>query len=416
MDPFGWRFTTALAGTLIVALTAVTAQLLFGKPIWTYCAGLLLALEHLNVVLSRTAILDLHLELWVVAGFLFLLLDRRWLERKEAARLDAEPAGGEEPDGDDGERAPIYSPIWRPWRFAAGAAFGAAMSIKWSGAMALFAGLVISFVWETVRRRHHAPERSWWSALWRSFASEAFGLMLAFVIVPVVVYITVWLPWMNHFDWDLKVWWDTQLDTFRYHFQGGLQWLKEDPETGVMTPTHPYYAKWWEWVLLIRPISFFVEDLGPDTRQILAIGNPAVFWGFLIALPYTALLWRRHLDWIAGFLVMTYLGLLVPWFFVTRPSFFFYVVPLTPMMVLTITYLLRTMSDSKIVVRDRSGDVAVNPQTGEPAVSTAYPYRPFVWIYLAIAVGMFLWFWPVLTAGRISDIRWKTIVWFPRWI
>lgn len=414
MDPFGWRFTSALAGTLVVTLTAITAQLLFRKPVWTYCAGLLLSLEHLNVVMSRTAILDVHLELWVVAGFLFLVLDRRWLERKASARDGS--TRDEEPGEQTLERAPVYSPIWRPWRFAAGAAFGAATTVKWSGAMALFVGLVISYVWETVRRRHHAPERSWWSAFGRAFASETLGLAIAFVIVPVVVYVAIWVPWIRHFDWDLKAWWDTQVGTFDYHFNGGLEWTKEDPETGVQTPTHPYYARWWEWVLLIRPISFFVEDLGPDTRQILAIGNPAVFWGFVVALPYAALLWRRHRDWVAGFLVMTYLGLLLPWVAVSRPTFFFYALPLTPVMALTITYLLRAMSDSKIVVRDRSGDVAVNPQTGEPAVSTAYPYRPFVWIYLAIAVGMFLWFWPVLTAGRISDIRWKTIVWFPRWI
>ena len=25
-------------------------------------------------------------------------------------------------------------------------------------------------------------------------------------------------------------------------------------------------------------------------------------------------------------------------------------------------------------------------------------------------------FWPVLTAGRISDLHWRTIVWFNAWI
>ena len=61
------------------------AQLLFGKPVWTFVAGLLIATEHLNVVMSRTALLDVHLELWVVVGFFFLLLDRRWLERRQQA-------------------------------------------------------------------------------------------------------------------------------------------------------------------------------------------------------------------------------------------------------------------------------------------------------------------------------------------
>ena len=85
-------------------------------------------------------------------------------------------------------------------------------------------------------------------------------------------------------------------------------------------------------------------------------------------------------------------------------------------MVLAVTYLLRQLSDATLVVRGTDGQIAIDPETGGLAVSTAYVYRPFVWIYLIAAVAMFVWFWPVLTAGRISDLRWPTIVWFPGWI
>jgi dolichyl-phosphate-mannose--protein O-mannosyl transferase len=85
-------------------------------------------------------------------------------------------------------------------------------------------------------------------------------------------------------------------------------------------------------------------------------------------------------------------------------------------MILAIVLLLRRLSDVTLVVRDPDGKVAMNPTTGAPAVSTANVYRPFVWIYVIAAVGVFLWFWPILTAGRISDLRYPTIVWFPNWI
>ena len=75
----------SLAGTLVVVLTALIAQLLFASPLWTFVTGLLLGVESLNVVMSRTALLDTHLELWVVVGFLSLVLDRRWIERRTAA-------------------------------------------------------------------------------------------------------------------------------------------------------------------------------------------------------------------------------------------------------------------------------------------------------------------------------------------
>ncbi|MGZ8579253.1 MAG: hypothetical protein ACXWWX_06960, partial [Actinomycetota bacterium] len=163
--------------------------------------------------------------------------------------------------------------------------------------------------------------------------------------------------------------------------------------------------------------SFFVKDLGPDIQQILALGSPAVFWAYLFALPYVLFSWWRARDWKAGFLAITFLGLFVPWLGVSRPTFYFYAVPLVPFMVLGITYVLRDVADARLVVRDReTGGVAVNPETGEPAISNSYVYRPFVWVFLIVAVVMFVLFWPLMSGGQMTDIHWRAIVWFNRWI
>jgi dolichyl-phosphate-mannose-protein mannosyltransferase len=424
MDPWGWRFTSAVAGTLVVLFTAVIAQMLFAKPVWTFVAGLLIATEHLNVVMSRTALLDVHLELWVVVGFLFLLLDRRWIERRQEqddAIVDADPAPVAAEDGMDilaVEQAlpptPVVSPVVRPWRLAAGVAFGAAASVKWSGAMALFAAFVIAYMWETARR--HRQGRSWGGAFGRALTRETLGIVIAFVLIPLVVYMATWLPWLHHFGWSWSKWWENFTATIRFQ-RNGIQWTALDPKTGVYTPTHPYYAKAWKWIIDARPTSFFVKDIGPDIEQVLAIGNPFIFWASVVAIPAVAVMWYRLRDWRAGFLVVAFAGQYLPWFLVTRPTFFFYVLPLTPFMILGITYVLQQASDATIVVRDReTGDVAINPETGEPAISRAYVYRPFVVAYLIAVVGVFIWFWPVLTAGRISDLHWRTIVWFNAWI
>ncbi len=420
MDPFGWRFTSALAGTLVVLLIAVIIQMLFRKPVWTLVGGTLMSLEGMNVVMSRTAILDVHLELWVVAGFLLLVLDRRWIERRQARidqQQDAEEEEDSEAEEEDGEgRVPLRacSPVWRPYRFAAGAAFGAATAVKWSGAMALFAAVLLSFMWEVSRRRRRGA--TFGRATASALGWESFGMALAFVVVPLGVHMLTWLPWLNHFDWDWAKWWDTQKATFRYH-RSGIEWTNLDPDTGAYTPTHPYYSRPWEWFFMIRPISFFVKDLGPDIQQIHGIGHPLIFWANVLAIPFLAFAWRRLRDWRAGFIMVAFAGQYLPWFLVGRPTFFFYVLPLTPFMVLAITYMCRVLSDATIVVRDRvTGEIAINPETGRPAVSRAYVYRPFVWAYLVAAVALFIWFWPVWTAGQISDVRWRAIVWFNRWI
>jgi len=446
MNPLGWRWTSALAGTLVVMFVAIIAQLLFGSALWTFVAGVLIATENLNVVMSRTAILDVHLELWVVAGFLFLVLDRRWIDRREPVPVDADPvttdnAGSPSLDDDPpivlddplaqtvsdqnvrvaSPSAPTYSPLWRPWRFAAGAAFGAAIAVKWSGVAALAAAVLLSLAWETTRRRR--PGRSLRAAFGRALARESLGIVLAFLIVPFAVYFITWLPWFNHWGYSLlhdpvtsfKQWGHEQAAIWDYHAHDSKEFAANSE--GVMTPTHPYYAHTWTWILMLRPISFYVQDLGPDIQQILAIGNPAVFWASFITMPYLVFAWRRLRDWRAGFILIGFAMQYVPWFFVSRPQFFFYVLPMTPFMVLGVVYLARQLSEATIVLRDPvTGEVDVNPDTGEPAVSVHHPYLPFVTIYLVIAVGLLVLFWPVLTAGQISDEHWKSIVWFRGWV
>jgi len=401
MDPFGWRIGSAVAGTLAVTGVALIAQLLFGRPLWTFIGGLLLALEHLSVVLSRQALLDIHLQLWVVAGFLCLVLDRRWIDIRTRRA----------PPEDEGD-PPVPSPLWRPWRYAAGVAFGAAVAVKWSGGFGMLAAIVISLMWETSRRLRGDTARG--RAFRRALVQESFSLVVAFLVIPVIVYVVTYLPWLNHFDWKVGEFFDQQLRVARYHLFV-LKTLAVDPETGALTPTHYGYSRPWTWLVMTRPVPLTWQDFGPSIRDLLAIGNPVVFWGSIWALPYLAFAWWRKRDWVPGFFLMAVLLQYLPWLLVARPQFFFYVAPFTPFLVLGLVYMLRDLSDARLIVREPGGVVATDPETGRPAVSVWHPYRPIAWAVVAAAVGLFLWFWPVLTWQLISDERFKLIVWFPGW-
>jgi dolichyl-phosphate-mannose-protein mannosyltransferase len=399
MDPFGWRIGSAVAGTLAVTATALLAQLLFGNALWTFVAGLLLATEHLSVVLSRLALLDVHLELWVAVGFLFLVLDRRWIDR----RTPRDPPEGSVP------RAP--SPLWRPWRYAAGVALGAAFAVKWSGALAILAALVISLVWETTRRGRWAASRG--RAFSAALARESFGLLVAFLVLPLLVYVAIYLPWLHHFGWDVRRLIDTELSAAKFHLN--LRALALDPDTGSMTPTHYAYSRPWTWLVMTRPVLISSMDAGTAGREILAIGNPVIFWGSVWALPYLAVAWRRKREWVPGFLLLAVLLQYLPWWVVARPQFFFYVAPFTPFLVLGFTYLCRDLADARLIVREPDGRVATDPGTGRPAVSTSHPYRPIVVTAIVAAVALFVWFFPVLAWITITDAHQRWIVWFPGW-
>ena len=80
--------------------------------------------------------------------------------------------------------------------------------------------------------------------------------------------------------------------TWEFH-QHGIEWTKLDPKTGFQVPTHPYYAHPGGWILL-SPISFYVKNFGTSTEQILAIGNPFIFWMSAYCVPGRFFAWSRR--------------------------------------------------------------------------------------------------------------------------
>jgi len=418
MNAFGWRFSSAVAGTLVVAITASIAAIAFRSALWTFVAGLLMATEHMNVVMSRLALLDVHLELWVAAGFLFLVLDKRWVELREP-EPPTYPPGAEvfRVDEPEPRRPRVPSPILRPWRLAAGIAFGAAVAVKWSGVLALAAGVLLAVGWEATRRKRAGMTTA--KALGWTAAREGFGFVVFLLLVPIATYMAVWLPWANHFGFDvvkdpfhsLQQWWSWQHEMLNYHVGG----LKEF-EPGSSTPTHPYYSRPWRWLLLGRSVSMYVRDLGPDVRQILAIGNPVVFWGSLWTLPFAAWLWARRRTWLYGLIVVGFSVQFFPWFLVDRPQFIFYALPFTPFLVLALVAMARELSEARLVVREDDGSIATDSETGEPAISTRHPYRPVAWLLVLGALALFVWFWPVAAGLRITDEHWQQIVWLRWWV
>ena len=94
-------------------------------------AGLLLALDGFHLVLSRTALLDIFLLLFVLAAFGALVLDRDARRRRWARALD------DGPRPDPSRAGPAGPPRgwrdWPWWRLLAGVLLGCACAVKWSG-------------------------------------------------------------------------------------------------------------------------------------------------------------------------------------------------------------------------------------------------------------------------------------------
>jgi dolichyl-phosphate-mannose--protein O-mannosyl transferase len=398
-ESFGWRVSSAVSGTATVMLLAFIVHLLFASAIWTFVGGLLLAVENLNFVQSRTAMLDIFVTFWIVLGLAFLLMDRRWIERRtpEPAAPAGDPAARSMGDPAPGPplRRRLPAPLWRPWRFAAGLALGAGLATKWSAFTAVAVAIALSILWEISRRRRAGVSRPVRDAI----PAEGFGLVLAFLIVPSVVYVASYAGWFAHFGFDLGQWMALQGSMYDWH----RNLSSIDLATGE--PIHPYLAQAWKWILLWRPVVYYA-DFGDGVRQVIyANGNPAIFWGSILAIPYAAFSWWNKRDWRAGFVVLTVAGLYLPWFLVERPQFIFYATPITPFFVLACVYALKQLSEVRFAALHAAGNRA----------RTVRPYLPLAVAFVVAAVGLFVWFWPTLTGGPLSDEGWLVRTWFPTW-
>ncbi|CAM5440342.1 Dolichyl-phosphate-mannose--protein mannosyltransferase OS=Streptomyces alboniger OX=132473 GN=CP975_14520 PE=3 SV=1 [Streptomyces alboniger] len=84
-NPFGWRFMTALLGTLSILMLCRIGRRIFRSTFLGCLAGALMAVDGLAFVMARTSLLDGVLMFFVLAAFGCLVIDR------DRARRDSPP-------------------------------------------------------------------------------------------------------------------------------------------------------------------------------------------------------------------------------------------------------------------------------------------------------------------------------------
>ncbi|MGW4421379.1 dolichyl-phosphate-mannose--protein mannosyltransferase [Streptosporangium sp. NPDC004631] len=398
-DPFGWRFAAALAGVLSILILARVARRMTGSTPLGCLAGLLLALDGLHLVLSRTALLDVFLMFWVLAGFACLVLDRdRAGERPAALWGSAPPAAG----------GPLLGT--RPWRIAAGLCLGAACAVKWSGVFFLVAFAVMSLAWDVGARRAAGtpgPRRG-------ALTAGAPTALLAMGVIPALTYLASWTGWFLSplgygRNWaraasqdpvhsvldSLRSWADYHLMALRFH-------------TGL-TSSHPYQSDPWQWPLLLRPVAFHYQTptgacgTGGCSQAVLGVGTPVIWYGALAALIAMVVWYVDARDWRAGAILLAYGAGWLPWFYYAlidnRTMFLFYMAPLLPFMMLALTL---------------AAGLLIGPRSA-PARRRAVGWA-VVGVFTMAALANLWWLYPVLSGEIVAQGRWSARMLLRSWI
>ncbi len=410
LTPFGWRVMMAVLGTLSVLLTIRIARRLTRSTLIGATAGFLLAIDGMSIVMSRTALLDTSLMFWVLVAFGALLMDRERTRARLASVVRRFP-------DDKAALLALGAGLGpgtglRPWRWVAGLALGLACATKWSGIWFVIAFGVLTVVWDIGMRRVIGVRSG------QAVAAAAVEGVFAFVAIvgtAIVVYLVSWAGWFLTDSGYDRQWavtnpaidgWGWVPESLRslWHYHAEMLGFHTN-----LTSPHSYQSNAWSWLLQTRPTSFFYEgrDLGVGgcevdkcSTEVLALGNPIIWWAGAGALLHQAWRWFSRRDWRSGAVVLAILAGWLPWLgFQGRTIFTFYAVVFVPFLCIALAMTLGAMLGPQEATQRRR-------MLGATAVGTL--------AMLAVACAWF--FYPVWTGEVIPYSAWQLRMWFPTWV
>jgi dolichyl-phosphate-mannose--protein O-mannosyl transferase len=408
LNSFGWRFASALFGSLAILLICRIARRMTRSTLFGCLAGLLMALDGLEFVLSRTGILDIFLMFFVLAAFGCMVIDRD----VSRARL-AEAIVTRYPSAETrGIQGPGPGLGIRRWRVAAGIFLGLAVATKWNAAWFIVGLAALGIAWDIGARRT-AGVRSYV----RGALRDALWLPLTFIVIPLAVYIATWSGWFaTSTGYDRNY---AQLhgvntpviadlySLFEYHLQAIRFGLG-------LTTRHPYQSQPWDWLLITRPVAFWYESYsGPVagashlcppagctgaswSQEVLALGTPAIWWASILTLTFCLGWWLLHRDWRAGAVLLGMLAGWGPWFpLVTRTKFYYYALEFEPFLILSIVLCLGLILGPAAagVIRRSIGAFVLGA-------------------YVLAVLLMFWYFYSILAAQVIPYHDWYAHMWY----
>ncbi|MDX1658501.1 MAG: phospholipid carrier-dependent glycosyltransferase [Nitriliruptorales bacterium] len=493
-DAFGWRAFGALSGALIVVLAYFIGLRLFRRTGPAVLAALLVLTDGLFIAQARITMLDIYLALFVTLGVFLLLVDR---DRTEPVAPVAVPAGGSadapqqlallEREGVTRGTPRETMPRRRhPWRWLAGVAFGLAIATKWSGLLPWGAAGLLVVGWELVWRRRATGR--WFAGFHRAIAS----ILVSLVLIPIGVYTVSYVPWLVNYehttegDDDCPGAAEGESDCAIGPFGrlAGL-WRYQDAMLGFhlnLEATHSYRAPAYTWPVLARPVVYYWEkcteerasqipqtdeetgevtipepcivDRG-EAGEILAVGNPALWWTFLAALPLLAAGAVRR-DGRAAVIALFWGAQYLPWLVISRPLFLFYMTPNIVFLALGVAYAVRYVDEGQPLLWPGVGTLAgaaagfltglgiegttitdnadvrfialavgavVGAALGawltrrRPAEPPRWPVGTWIGAVVAVAAaGLFIYFYPVWTGIPLEEDAIRQRWWFDGWI
>ena len=351
MTPFGWRFSGTVAGVLMIPVMYLLLKRLFGGRRIPMIGSILLFSGFLHYTQTRIATIDSFSVLFILLMYYFMA---GWLQDDNPGSLGL-----------------------------CGLCFGAGAACKW---ICLYAGAGLAVLWcSHWIWRFSSANQSERKALVPALIRNILFCLLYFIVLPCLIYYLSYLPYgkAKGFPAFSRPYTRMVLEnqSFMYSYHANV--LAE----------HPYSSRWYQWILDIRPILYYVEYLPEGKRiSVAAFVNPLICWGGLITLPI--LLWTAigRRDRTAVFLIIAYLAELIPWMFIRRITFAYHYFAAAVFLIPCLCYVFRLM--------ERSSRLA----------------RIMTIVFTVLSVFLFVLFFPVLNGLPVAHETAKALfTWLKTW-
>lgn len=416
-NAFAWRASTAIAGTIaVILLIRITLRLFHSVPI-ALIAGMLMSVDGVGIVMSRTGLLDNFIMVFALGAFSLLLVHRDWantkLQKHFTVDSQARSAKWRVVTQRSGHirfvlntRGPSVAFSW--WRVGAAVLLGLATSVKWSGIYFFAVFCVISVIWDALNRRK-VGYRGWFIS-----GITKDGLLAAAYMVPlwIGIYVAGWTSWFIHSDSYMHDW-------AKSHPGQGLTWLPESVRSFVqyhiemwqfhttLDAPHDYKANPLTWPLQIRPTSFYWREsfdnsglcaLAPRSQCVAAVtslGNPLIWWLGSACLLVGIVIAITRRDWKIWAVLAGFLGGWLPWAqYLNRTTFTFYSIVILPWIILAICYVASWLQTK---VSRGAWNISIS-------------------ITLSMIVIVSIFFYPIWTAIPVPYEFWLSHMWLRSWI